>query len=261
MVGINQFVQKSLFFNDHPEIAFLVVRFQLLRQFVIAFAIRRVFEQLPEVVAVFFWRINRMVAFQIQQPVIHRIKLNLINHPSGNQQVIAVLETNRAEHGAQPPRAAMDEKQFVGIGVFIKIFAHGLLRGCQAHCHVAVGEQRLARVEKIIRRRYIKANEFQGLHVAFHGNPGRGIFCFQNLFHLRGAVQMVQQRRHTVETDGAEQFLVMQAAAGLCKLRVAFVRQLSELVVDGHGWRRKVRPPNPRRGNKIVSFEKPKPPV
>src|SRR5687767_5644690 len=52
MRGVHHIVHHSLFFYFHQETSFTVVRLQVLRQFVITLAERRMLEQLPEVIAV-----------------------------------------------------------------------------------------------------------------------------------------------------------------------------------------------------------------
>src|SRR5690349_1082063 len=94
---VNVWVDQFLLFNQDLKISLLIVGLQILRTLNIAFAIRRMFRQLTELVSIAFRRADRPETFYNKQSVIFGIKLQLVNGTAGNYQVIAICKFNVAE--------------------------------------------------------------------------------------------------------------------------------------------------------------------
>ena len=96
MGRVEHLVQNPLFFDFDDKVTFLIVGFQFLWQFVIPLAKRRMLQQLPKPVAVTLGGINGMKTLRVQQAVVLPLKIDLVDHPSGNEQVVAVFKRNIA---------------------------------------------------------------------------------------------------------------------------------------------------------------------
>ena len=121
MSRVAHFVQNALFFDFDDKITFLIIGFQVLWKLVVPFAKWGMFQQLPKPVAVTLGGINGMKTLRVQQAIVLSIKIDLVDHPPGNEQVVAVFKGDIAQLGAQGTLAPMDEQQLIGVGIFVKI--------------------------------------------------------------------------------------------------------------------------------------------
>ena len=129
VTGIGDRMQDALFADFDFKGALGIVGFQLGGEFVIPFAIGRMFQQLSEPIAVALGGVKGIVGFQVQKPVVDTVKFKTMNHPPGNQEVIAFFEGNVPQLGPKSARSAVYKNQFIGVRVFVKIILAATGRG------------------------------------------------------------------------------------------------------------------------------------
>ena len=94
MCGIGQVMQLALFFDLDQEIAHLIVSLQISRQLEIPLAKWRMFQMLPKPVSIALRGIDRMIGFHYQQAVVFPVKMDLIDHTPGDQEIVSVFKWN-----------------------------------------------------------------------------------------------------------------------------------------------------------------------
>ena len=222
------------FFDAHLESALFIMRFQKFRPFDVAFAKWRMLQQLPEFIAVAFGCHDRAPAFYKKHAIVLRVPFELVNGATRNNQVIAGLEGDIAEHGLQFAAALVDEQHFIGVRIFKKIIGRSSWCG-QPNVHIGIGKQHFAAVDIIRVRRQFEPFEFEWPNVVFHHRSGFNGIRLPNRPDLCGCVQMVHQRRHAAEPLGAHQFFLVQAAVFLAGDDVAFAGNFPQFVIKRHG--------------------------
>ena len=177
---------------------------------------------LSKPVPISFWGINGMIGFRDQEPVIFTVKMNLINHSTGNNKVIPIFEPQFPQHGFQDTCAFMDKQQFIGIRIFIKIFHHGLFGCCQWDMNIGIEQHYTSTFQIIVHGLYFKTLEQPGLYImGYHSLWGNIKRLPYFLYHSR-SMQVVHKRRHSVKTYGPEQLLVMEASVLFLKNSMSF---------------------------------------
>ncbi len=97
------------------------MRLQLLRPADVALAEGGVLQQLPEPIAVAFRRVHRLMALHDEQAVVRGVEFHGVDHPTWDQQVVAVFEVQRPNEGAQPTASLMDEDHLIAVGVLVEV--------------------------------------------------------------------------------------------------------------------------------------------
>ena len=197
----------------------------------VALAKRRVFHQLPEMVAVAFGRGDGAVTFHDKQPVFFALECQLIGCAPRYDHVIAVIEGQGPVHGTQRARAFVNEDHLVGVGIFVIIAVHAF-PGCgQYDLAVAVYQYRFSRLKIVIFRFHVKAFQTPVFQLFVVHGFGRDTIRVAYLDDLRRRVAVVQQRVIIAESFGAEKFFVVKRSVRFPELGMAFGRYFSKSVV------------------------------
>ncbi len=234
VTGIGDRMQDALFADFDFKGALGIVGFQLGGEFVIPFAIGRMFQQLPEPVAVALGGVEGIVGFQVQKPVVVTVKFKTMNHPPGNQEVIAFFEGNVPQLGSKGARSAVDKNQFIGVRVFVKIILAATGRGREAHGDLFVDKKGNPAVQVIAHGLNLKSLVPPRCNIVLDGNLRAQVQGFAHGSNDSGAMQMVHQGRHAVKTNGPKQLFVVEFPVGLAELGMAFGGDLSQAVINGH---------------------------
>lgn len=150
--------------------------FQVLWQLVVSLAKGRMLQHLAKPVAVSLGGIDGVERLCIQQAIVLCIEIDLIDHATGDDEVVAIFKGDVAHQCPQGTSAFVDKKHFVCIGIFVKVLCHGLARGSESDVNVVVDHHGLAAVQIVILRRQIKADEFARRQVFGLGDFGGYIF-------------------------------------------------------------------------------------
>lgn len=79
------------------------------------------FEELSKPIAISFWCVNGVEGLRVEQTIVIRIEVNLVDHAPGDDQVVSVFKGNIAQECPECTRASVDEDHLIGIRIFIKI--------------------------------------------------------------------------------------------------------------------------------------------
>jgi hypothetical protein len=105
------------------------------------------------------------VALHDEQAVVAVGELHGVDHPAGDHQVVAVLEVDVAQEGAQGAAALVHEDHLIAVGVLVEVVhALGLRRG-EHDGAVAVHQHGLARGQVVLLGLGLEAMQPQRAHV------------------------------------------------------------------------------------------------
>ena len=162
------------------------------------------------------------------------VKHHLVHGPLGNDEVILLVEFQRAEGGVHRSRAVMDEDALIAHRV-LEVIIHRLRGQADRHLAIAVAEEHDAAGDRIALGCSIAG--FQVTHAHHVGFDVFGLGRIQRLpaGDLRGRMDVVHRRGWSDESLGAKDLLGIQRAIGPAELDVAFGRKLAEFAVERHG--------------------------
>ena len=251
--GVSRRVDHALLANVDGEIAFAVHSRHVLRHAEVPLAERAVLEQLPEVVAVALRRDHGVGAFDDQPALLGpRGRRPTVDDPPRNHEVISGPVGQRAEHRFEHTLTVVDEDDLVAVGILVEaVGGIGLGRPGHGNRAVHIEHHRHSGGQRMARGRRGEARNAAGFEVFLDPFHRSGIHRLRDGLHHRRRIQVVQQGAHAHEADRTEELLVVERAIRLGKLRVALVRNLPALLIEGHGGKLarnglSLRPPNGR---------------
>ena len=92
MCGIHHLMHHSFFLDFDNKVAFFVIGLQLVRKYKIPLAKWRVLQVLPALILITLWRVEWRDRLHIKQTVVVGLKVDLVDHPAGNNQVVAIFK-------------------------------------------------------------------------------------------------------------------------------------------------------------------------
>jgi hypothetical protein len=165
------------------------------------------------------------------------LELHGVDHPARDHQVVAVLEVDVAQEGAQGAAALVDEDHLIAVGVLVEVVHALRLRRGEHDGAVAVHQHGLARGQVVLLGLGLEAMQPQRAHVLLDRDLRADVLRLAQLLHHRGAVHVVAQGAHAIEADGAEELLVEEAVLAVLEDGVPLVGDLAQGMVDRH-WSR-----------------------
>ena len=205
---------------------FLRVRLQLDGRADVALAVRGVFEQLAELVAIAFRRGDLAAGFDHEKPRLRRAELHLPRRAERDHKIISRHERQPAELRVQVALALVDEPRLVRLGVAVKII-HPAGGARDAERHVGVAQERAAGRNRVGARRHVRRGkravtqraEIREFHRRRAERFGRDDGRRQEM--------MVEDALDPVETFQPHDLLAVQRAVRLAELRVPLVRDVT----------------------------------
>jgi len=234
MSAVDVWVNHALFLDFYQKIAVLVVGFEVFGQFEIPLTKRRVFQHLSVLIAVPARYFDGAERLDVEQSVLGRQEMDLVNGAPWDDDVIAVFKRDLPVHGLHPAVTFVNENHLVRIGIFEKVILGAFVRGCQANVQVIVDEQGFAAFQIVVHIRQIETLETERGEVFI--NRDFWLYGIRRSFFLdnRRWVKVINQRRNTRKALSANEFFLIKLPCVVAELGVPFMWYFASAVVNRH---------------------------
>ncbi len=149
-------------------------------------------QQLAELISISFRCVNRTEGFHKKKPVIRCIKLNLIDHPTRNNEVVTVFKIKGTHECLEFSRSFVNENQFISTGIFIEVIRHRHSRRRNANVNIIIHQQGSSAVQEVILGSNVKSDKFSTDKAFLKSNFGRDVNYIFNCFNFCGTVRMIK---------------------------------------------------------------------
>ena len=194
MSSINVFVNGTLFLDVDWEFTYSIYGFQFCRRVNVSFAVGAMLEVLAEVVSVPFWCVYRVSRFSNKKPIIWAIKCEPMNDASGDNDIVAWLEGELAQHCVQCSGTFVYEDNFVSVSIFKKhLCIHARCRSGKVDGYIGIEQNCGSTFEVICDGIDLKPLEFSAQQIVPYCRLGLNITRGHDSFHHGRTVVVIEQ--------------------------------------------------------------------
>ncbi len=222
--AIGIWINQSLFFDQYFKITIRINGFQICRFPDVALTIRRMFHQLAILISITLRTAYRTKTFDNKEPVLLRVKFELVNRSPWDHEVIPVTETDFSESCFQYASAFMDKNHLIGLAILVKIIGHGMTRCRQRDVKITVDQYRFPALQVIVLRFDVEPDQAGMFQMFFPGNLWFYRIRLTEFLNNGRRVTMVNQRIQTGKSFCRDQFFCIQCTVRFTKNRVALGR-------------------------------------